>query len=382
MFRFDAARTVIDDAIASRVCPGAAVEVGTTAGPIWREAFGRLTYAPDAPAVRRDTPYDLASLTKVIATSTLVMRLVDGQRLSISDPVAQWIPDWRGADRAHVTVRDLLAHTSGLSAWLPLYRDCLGRQDFQPSICGLPLEFAPRTQALYSDLGFMLLGFIVADAGRAPLSAQFAETWGLIRRRGGRRDTGLEREDEPGIGACLEFHPSPDRKANIAPTAISPWRGRLLAGEVDDENAWALGGVAGHSGLFGNAGGVGLFARWLLKARQGSDNHEPPVVGAATVNAFTTRLGDPGSSRALGWDTMLPTSSCGTRMSPAAFGHTGFTGTSLWLDPEAGCYVALLTNRVHPSRQGEKIRQVRPAFHDAVMEALRSGGRELADAVE
>lgn len=381
MVRFDAARAVIDDAIASRVCPAAAVEVGTAAGPIWREVFGRLTYAPDAPATRRDTLFDLASLTKVIATGTLVMRLVDGHRLSVSDPVARWLPDWRGADRAHVTVRDLLAHTSGLSAWLPLYRDCQGRQDFQPSICGLPLEFAPRTQALYSDLGFMLLGFIVADAGRAALSEQFAETWGLIRGRG-TGDAGPEREEEPGVGACLQFAPGPGLKANIAPTAISPWRGRLLAGEVDDENAWALGGVAGHSGLFGNVAGVGLFARWLLNARQGSDDHEPPVVRAATVNVFTTRLGDPGSSRALGWDTMLPTSSCGTRMSPTAFGHTGFTGTSLWLDPEAGSYTVLLTNRVHPSRQGEKIRQVRPAFHDAVIEALGLGSREQAGAGE
>jgi CubicO group peptidase (beta-lactamase class C family) len=153
----------------------------------------------------------------------------------------------------------------------------------------------------------------------------------------------------------------------MAPTEVDAWRGRLLRGEVHDENCHALGGVAAHAGLFGTASAVGTFARHLLQVLDGRRG----VCSEATLREFTSRRADiPGSSRALAWDTMLPTSSCGSRMSDSAFGHTGFTGTSLWIDPEAGCYVVLLTNRVHPSRGGEGIVALRAAFHDAVMLSL------------
>ena len=154
----------------------------------------------------------------------------------------------------------------------------------------------------------------------------------------------------------------------MAPTENDPWRGRLLVGEVHDENAWALGGVAGHAGLFGTAAAVGSCARHMMQILGGRTG----VVTRSTVDTFIARrTGIPGSSRALGWDTMLPTSSCGTRLSPRAFGHTGFTGTSLWIDPELDVYVALLTNRVHPTRANEAINLVRPALHDAVIAELR-----------
>ncbi|MBE3072265.1 MAG: serine hydrolase [Acidobacteria bacterium] len=364
------ARTIIEDAIGGGVFPAAVVEVGTLDEVLWREAFGRLTYESGSPSTLPGTLFDLASLTKVIATTTLAMRLVDGSRLRLADPVARWLPDWRGHDREHVTVRDLLAHSAGLSAWVPLYRDCSGRQEFQPAICGLPLEYQPRTQAVYSDLGFILLGFIVADAGRAPLSSQFSEIWRAIQSAPGACVT--ETGSRPAAAAvpCLDYAPGPSSRPAIAPTEVDAWRGRLLAGEVHDENAWALGGVAGHAGLFGNAPGVGAFARWLLRTRIDRDGGAPALVCAETALMFTTRLGDPGSSRALGWDTMLPASSCGTRMSHAAFGHTGFTGTSLWLDPGSQLYVVLLTNRVHPSHASDAIRRVRPAVHDAILDEL------------
>ena len=151
------------------------------------------------------------------------------------------------------------------------------------------------------------------------------------------------------------------------PTEFDPWRGRLLVGEVHDENAWALGGAAGHAGLFGSAAAVGRFARSIASGFQG----RPTVAGAAAFDRFMTRTQVPGSSRALGWDTMLPTSSCGRRMSARAVGHTGFTGTSLWIDPAADAYVVLLTNRVYPTRTNEQILAIRPALHDAVMDAFR-----------
>jgi CubicO group peptidase (beta-lactamase class C family) len=195
----------------------------------------------------------------------------------------------------------------------------------------------------------MLLGFILEDFG-APLSLQFDT---LREQMGGIQD--------------LQFHPPAVWLPRTAPTRQDEWRGRLLVGEVDDDNAWALGGVAGHAGLFGTAGSVGECARHLLQILEGRRG----AFQEQTLRTFVARRTDvPGSSRALGWDTMLPTSSCGTRMSPRAFGHVGFTGTSLWIDPDAVIYVALMTNRVHPTPDNEAIKQVRPALHDAVMDDL------------
>jgi CubicO group peptidase (beta-lactamase class C family) len=172
--------------------------------------------------------------------------------------------------------------------------------------------------------------------------------------------------DQMAVVEDLQFHPPALWTSRTAPTEYDPWRGRLLVGEVHDENAAALDGVAGHSGLFGTAAAVGACARHVLQILAGRSG----AFSRSTVEAFITRRSDVPGSRALGWDTMLPTSSCGTLMSPRAFGHTGFTGTSLWVDPDRGMYVVLLTNRVHPSRDNDAIRKVRPAVHDAVMAAF------------
>ena len=348
--RFDRARDVLAAAVADRAFPAAVVEVGSAGELLWRAAFGRLSYDDASAPARDDTIFDLASLTKVLATTPLVMQLVERGQLALDDPVARHLSGWRGADRDMVTVSDLLAHCSGLTAYLPFYRDHQGRADFEPAICALPLEYPPQTQSIYSDLGFILLAFIVEDAGAAPMADRFATLLGQM-----------------GIVERLQFNPPRQWRPETAPTEQDPWRGRLIAGEVHDENAWALGGVAGHAGLFGTAAAVGACARHLLQLLDGRTG----AFARNTLETFIARRTDvPGSSRALGWDTMLPTSSCGTRMSARAFGHTGFTGTSLWIDPDRGIYVALLTNRVHPTRQNEKIRQVRPAVHDAIVEAL------------
>jgi CubicO group peptidase (beta-lactamase class C family) len=201
---------------------------------------------------------------------------------------------------------------------------------------------------VYSDLGFILLGFLLE--GESSLAARFEAV-----------------RTQMGLVEDLQFHPPRHWHARTAPTEFDRWRGRLLVGEVHDENAWALGGAAGHAGLFGTAAAVGQYARHLLQILDGKVG----AFGRATLETFIARRRDvPGSSRALGWDTMLPGSSCGSRMSPRAFGHTGFTGTSLWIDPQRAVYVVLLTNRVHPSRENEAIKQTRPAVHDAVIEAL------------
>ena len=346
---FAAARAVLQNAVAERAFPAAAIEVGTATRPLWSEAFGRLSSDPDAPATGEDTVFDLASLTKVIATAPLVMQAVERGGLGLDDPVSTLVGCWKAPDRRDVTVRDLLSHCSGLPGHRPLFLEHRGREAFELAICATTLEYAPRSRSIYSDLGFMLLGFLLeADA---PLAARFDA---LKRQMGSVND--------------LQFLPPGVWRARTAPTHVDPWRGRLLTGEVDDENAWALGGIAGHAGLFGTAAAVGDYARHVLQVLAGRTG----AFHADTLRTFIARRsGIPGSSRALGWDTMLPTSSCGTRMSPVAFGHTGFTGTSLWIDPGPGVYVVLLTNRVHPSRDNDAIARVRPAVHDAIMEEAR-----------
>jgi len=338
----------VADAVEARAFPAAVVEVGDATRPLWSEAFGSLTFDPGAAAAEPDTVFDLASLTKVLVTTPLIMQMIERGAFGLDDPVAQHLGSWRGEERAGVTIRDLLAHCSGLPAYLPLYLRERGDHAFLEVISRLPLEYAPRTRSIYSDLDMMLLGFILG--GSTALPDRLAA---LLRQMN--------------VVDPLQFRPPALWLKRIAPTARDPWRGRLLAGEVDDRNAWALDGVAGHAGLFGTAAAVGGVARHLLQVLDDR-------VGAftrGTLVEFTSRRHDvPGSSRALGWDTMLPTSSCGSRMSAQSFGHPGFTGTSLWIDPERGIYIVLLTNRVYPDRMNQAIGLVRPAFHDAVIEGL------------
>jgi CubicO group peptidase (beta-lactamase class C family) len=358
---FETVRTLLREAVEAHAFPAACIEVGSHEGRRFAASFGAFTFDPYAPPATAGTIFDLASLTKVIAATTLTMRAADVRRLALDEPVAQWLPDWRGFDREGVTVGQLLTHSSGLTAYLPFYRDCTGRFEFEKAICSLPLEYAPGTQSIYSDLGFILLGFILEDAAQrarggadgafdpdAALAAQFARLSSFLT-------------PEP-----LTFTPPRAWRPKCAPTEVDPWRGRLLTGEVHDENCWALGGAAGHAGLFGTAAAVGGFARAVLRTIAG----DAILAAPETMRRYIQRQPIPGSSRALGWDTMVPTSSCGRLMSPTAIGHTGFTGTSLWIDWERDLYVVLLTNRVHPTRDNNAIRVLRPRVHDAVVEAV------------
>lgn len=327
--------------------PGAVAECGTATAVLWREAVGTLTYETSASPVTLDTRYDLASLTKVLATTLFAAQAVDRGLLSLDAPVEQSVPEWRAPDRHGVTIADLLSHASGLDAYAPLYRACRGTGAFVAAICRQPLAYPVRTGSRYSDLGFILLGTLLERVRDRGLDEQFADV-----------AHGL------GVSEAIGFRPDSRHGSPIAPTEYDAvWRGRLLAGEVHDENAWALGGVAGHAGLFGTAEAVGVFARHLLQILRGRSG----LISQSTLQTFLARREEvPGSSRALGWDTMLPTSSCGRAMSHSAVGHTGFTGTSLWIDPVLDRYAVLLTNRVHPTREGERIQALRQAFHDAV----------------
>ncbi len=258
---FDAASEILRQGIRDGAFPAASVEIGRAAGALWGHAFGALTYDRDAPPATGDTIFDLASLTKVIATTTLAMRAIDDGLLSLDETLASRLPEWRGHDREIVTIRDVLAHASGLPAYLPFFRDHTGRAEFEPAICRMPLEYTPRSQSVYSDLGFILLGFILQDVrsqashGRLDPSTTLAAQF--------RRIASYLTSDP------LAFNPPRAWREHTAPTEVDPWRGRLLAGEVHDENCWALGGAAGHSGLFGTAAAIGAFARAALRTIRG-----------------------------------------------------------------------------------------------------------------
>jgi CubicO group peptidase (beta-lactamase class C family) len=346
---FARTRRVVGEAVSARAFPGAVAEVGRTSGPLWSHAVGRLTFAPDARAAAPDTIFDLASLTKVIATTTIGLLQVARGEITLEERVAARISQWTGADREDVRIRDLFEHSSGLPAHRRYFEQIVGRQAYERAIAREHLAYSPRTKSLYSDPGFMLLGFLLEDSGRDSLDRQFNH-W----------------RDAVGIREPLQFNPPDSWRDRTAPTEEDPWRGRLIVGEVHDENAAALGGVAAHAGLFGTAATVGQAGRWWLSLLRGQDDARTGA-RASTAAMFAECSKVPGSSRAVGWDTMLPTSSCGTGMSARAIGHTGFTGTTLWIDPERDLYFVLLTNRVHPTRNNDRIQPVRRAFHDAAV---------------
>ncbi|HEX4346774.1 MAG TPA: serine hydrolase domain-containing protein [Vicinamibacterales bacterium] len=357
---------LIERAIAACVFPAATVEVGNSDGATWRQAFGTLVYpsqdpgasdpiAPnadrDVPVTTDDTVFDLASLAKPLSTATIAVQQILASELALDDLVSTCFAEWRGADRERATVRDLLEHASGLPARL-VDRPPSTRREFEHEICAIRLEYELRAKSIYSDLGFILLGFLLTDVRRAPLAEQFSAIWSEL---------------QPASGEFLG--PPVALPASVAPTVPlddDERKGRVLSGEVHDSYAAALGRtLAGHSGLFGNAAGVGRFARAMLRGARGEGAASGPF-SSAGVRLATTKTDVPASSRALGWDTMLPTSSCGEHLSPAAFGHVGFTGTSLWIDPRIDRYFVLLTNRAYGNGPIDQMRAVRRGFHDAL----------------
>jgi CubicO group peptidase (beta-lactamase class C family) len=352
----DAVRALLREAIAGGVFPAAVVEVGNQNGALWREAFGALTFEPSSARATDETIFDLASLTKPLAMTSVTLQLMATHALSIETPVAMMFPEWSGAERASATVRDLLEHASGLPPRL-LDAPPATRREFEHDICALPLEYAPRTRSMYSDLDFILLGFLAEDRGPASLARQLSSILERLTTVMANTETDF-----------LAFGVPADARGHAAPTIAMPEdvrRGQTLRGTVHDNYAAALGGVAGHAGLFGTASGVGWLARAILRGR-GTDQTVPSPFTPPLIELATRKSAVPGSSRALGWDTMLPTSSCGSQLSPAAFGHVGFTGTSLWIDPGLDRYFVLLTNRVCGGGTSEQMQTVRRRFHDVM----------------
>jgi len=298
-----------------------------------------------------------------VVTTTVAMVLVDEGRLDLDATVSSIVPGFRGGDKDDVRVRQLLTHSGGLLWWAPLFEELRGRAAFLERILEMDLDYAPGTKSVYSDLGIILLAEVLQRVAGEPLEA-------IARRR----------LFEPlGMGDT-QYLPPVGLRPRIAPTERDPWRGRVLLGEVHDENAFALEGVAPHAGLFSTAGDLARFAQAMLNGGE-LDGHS--VVSRPTVELFTRHAGVAESTRALGWDTpsngkdprsSVPGdpgySSSGSLFSPRSFGHTGFTGTSMWMDPERELFLILLTNRVHPTRENRRISRVRSRLADAVVRAL------------
>lgn len=350
--RFARVFVMIDGAIARRVFPGAALAV-TFGGRLlaWR-GFGRFTYEASSPAAPRETVWDLASLTKPLATTSMAMLLYERGQLSLDAPIVELLPEFADpADhrRDAVTARMLLEHSSGLPAHRKLYLLADGRQAMLKAAASVPLETAPGEHAEYSDIGFILLGEL------------------LERTAGEREDVFCQREVFDPLELNFRFLPHPRQLIQFPPTLNDKeYRGRIIQGEVNDENASAMGGVAGHAGLFGDALSVARFANCILHGGA-------PLFHPETVRQFTTRAKDPaGTSRTMGWDTPSTPSQSGTRFSPRSFGHLGYTGTSLWCDPERGLSVTLLTNRTWPDASNQAMKEVRPLIHDAILECVES----------
>ena len=360
------AYALLDRAIADGAFPGAVLAVGWN-GQVAMRAFGRLAQGSKAKKVTKDSTYDVASLTKPIVTTTAIMMLAQQGRVDLDAPVEDYLPDFaEGAKsdpdpewRARVTVRMLLVLSSGLPAHRDFYKEAKGRDAILARVLAEPLVREPGTQLEYSDLGFILLGEIVARLTGEPLDA--------FARREIFQPLGMDH---------TMFNPSRRLRPEIAPTEIdNASRRRLVWGEVHDENAWAMGGIAGHAGLFSTARDVATFAQMILN---GGIYAHKRILSRATIEQFTSKITLGNSASAMGWFVPTEPSTSGRYFSSRSFGHIGFTGTTLWIDPERSLFVILLTNRVHPTRANDKIRQVRPAVHDAVVESL---GLALSESV-
>ena len=342
---------IIQSAIKDSAFPGAAVLVSKEGEVIYENAFGHLTYDDTSAAVTVNTIYDIASLTKVIATTTAVMICYEKNLFTLDDPVAKYIPEFLQNGKEKITIKNLLLHNSGLPAFKRFYKDFTSADDVINDIYNSPLSYETGSKTVYSDLGSITLAKIVEQV------------------TGKKFDVFCKEEIFIPLQMNSTFFDPPDSFVyKIAPTEYDNyWRKKLVWGEVHDETASLLNGVAGHAGLFSTIEDISNLLQLFLN--DGTFNGEQ-IIKPATVKLFTTRYSDK-STRALGWDTKSrEKSSAGNLFNITSFGHTGFTGTSVWLDPTRDLFVVFLTNRVYPTRENKKIYKVRPALHDAVINVL------------
>ncbi len=357
--RFRDAFSIMEKAIAARAFPACSLAVTLRGELVAHKALGRFTYDPASPEVTVASIFDLASLTKVLATTAMAMILYERGLLDLEAPVAAIVPEFvaafdditldeSDARRRDVTLRMLLAHSSGLPAYEKLFLRAKTREALLRAAFATPLAEAPGVRAAYSDIGFIILGVALARLADESL------------------DAFCQREVFGPLGMThTTFNPAPALKDSIPPTADDrTFRHRIIQAEVQDANASVLGGIAGHAGLFSGAEDLAIFSHAML-------NGGHPILRSSTVELFSRRESAPeGTSRALGWETPSAPSQSGKHFSSRSFGHLGYTGTSLWIDPDRQLSITLLTNRTWPDCQNVAIKQVRPAFHDSIIESL------------
>ena len=352
--RLAAIERVVERGIKAGGYPGASVIVGRKGAAVFEKGFGRLTWSSSSiPVDAQRTIYDVASLSKVVGTTTAIMILYDENKIRLDDPIVSYIPTFGGGDKDNVTVRQLLTHTSGLPAGRDIWRIAQTPLEARALVLSTPLEGRPGAQYIYSDLGADVLGLLVEVVSGEPL------------------DKFLTRRvfDPLGMNETM-YRPADSLRYRIAPTEVTPPRGYPLRGEVHDENAYALGGVAGHAGLFSTAADLSVFAQMMLN---GGEYNGVQIISKQTVDLFTSRSF---GHRALGWDTAEGDYGSGRYLGPTAYGHTGFTGTSMWIDPEREMFVILLTNRVHAARAlrpAKVISDVRADLSDAAVLSVLDG---------
>jgi CubicO group peptidase (beta-lactamase class C family) len=360
--------SIVAVGIAEGAAPGVALAVGRWGRLLHLKGYGRIDVAPDAPAVTDSTMFDMASLTKVVATTTAAMILEDEGKLNLDAPIHTFLPELTDSAKARITVRMILTHNGGFEAFAPLWREHRGRADYLAQINARPLAYMPGDSTIYSDWDFVLMGLIIEHITGMPLD-QFVSSrvWQPLNMH----DTGfnpLSSGTMPADSDCTAaFRADNPLLTRIAMTEIdTAYRHTHIHGIVHDENACALGGVAGHAGLFSSVRDVAVFCQMLLN---GGEYGGVRLIQPTTVARWTARQSNK-SSRALGWDTPSGNSSAGRYFSPRSFGHTGFTGTSIWVDPERGVFVVLLTNRVDPTRANMRAEPLRRDIADAVQSAI------------
>ncbi len=344
---------ILTRGIADSAFPGAIAVIGSKSGPIATVSAGHVDWAPSQ-AVTPTTVWDLASLTKVVGMTSAVMQLVERGRIDLDAPVQRYLPEWTGPNKDRVTVRHLITHQSGLPSFRKYFEANVSPDSIRHLFITTPLDSAPGTRMIYSDIGAILLGMIIERQGGMALDEYLTRN---VFRPMGMLET--------------RYKPPLEWRSRIAPTEKDPWRGRHLVGEVHDENAFALGQVSGHAGLFSTAHDLERFARAYLNGGALGDGR---LARASTIAQFTRVADSSFSSRALGWDTPAgPNSSAGRFIKRPAFGHTGYTGTSMWIAPQHDLYIILLTNRVNPTRANTRIGAIRGAVADAAMRLLEPG---------
>jgi CubicO group peptidase (beta-lactamase class C family) len=345
----DSVRALLDQARADSAFPGAIAVIGNRDSVLVQYGVGSLDWAA-SPRPDENTLWDMASLTKVVGLTTALMQLSQAGKVDLDAPVQRYIKEFQGPNKERVTLRHLLTHSSGMPAWRPLYKETDSPDAARALAVGTALDTVPGIRMVYSDLGAIILGQVVERVSGEKLDAYLARhVFGPLRM------------------ASTRYLPGRELLPRIAPTEYDPWRQRHIRGDVHDENAYSLGGVSAHAGLFSTGHDVARFCRMLLG---GGALDGVRIVSAETIRRFTTVQDSTLSNRALGWETPNGTNSAGHLMTRPAFGHTGFTGTSIWVDPSRDLFVILLTNRVNPTRQNLRIGAVRTTLADVVVRVL------------